>query len=124
MADATKVLGGRYEIVRPVGYGGMAEVFLAHDTVLDRDVAIKVLRDQFVSDKTFVEQFAREAKSIARLTDPNIINVYPLLKYIRQKMIAVTAMKPLLVIIYLAMFALSIMFIVVDNYNPFLYFRF
>lgn len=76
MADATKVLGGRYEIVRPVGYGGMAEVFLAHDTVLDRDVAIKVLRDQFVSDKTFVEQFAREAKSIARLTDPNIINVY------------------------------------------------
>lgn len=76
MADETKVLNGRYEIVRPIGYGGMAEVYLAHDTVLDRDVAIKILRDQFTSDKTFVEQFAREAKSVARLTDPNIINVY------------------------------------------------
>lgn len=71
-----KILGGRYEIIRPIGYGGMAEVYLAHDNVLERDVAVKILRDQYTSDKSFVAQFEREAKSIARLTDPNIINVY------------------------------------------------
>ena len=76
MSNDIKVLGGRYEIIRAIGYGGMAEVYLAHDTVLDRDVAIKVLRDQFTCDKNFVKQFEREAKSAARLTDPNIINVY------------------------------------------------
>lgn len=76
MSNDIKVLGGRYEIIRAIGYGGMAEVYLAHDTVLDRNVAIKVLRDQFNCDKSFVDQFEREAKSAARLTDANIINVY------------------------------------------------
>ncbi|MDO4178869.1 MAG: Stk1 family PASTA domain-containing Ser/Thr kinase [Phascolarctobacterium sp.] len=80
MANEQKVLGGRYEIIRAIGYGGMAEVYLAHDNVLDRDVAVKILRDQYISDKTFVNQFEREAKSVARLTDPNIINVYDVVR--------------------------------------------
>ena len=49
------ILNGRYKIIRPVGYGGMAEGFLAHDELLDRNVAIKMLRDQFLSDKELLE---------------------------------------------------------------------
>ncbi len=70
------ILNGRYEIIRPVGYGGMAEVFLAHDQLLDRNVAIKMLRDQFLEDKELLEQFQREARSAARLVHPYIINIY------------------------------------------------
>ena len=70
------ILNGRYEIIRPVGYGGMAEVFLAHDQLLDRNVAVKMLRDQFLEDKELLEQFSREAKSAARLVHPYIINIY------------------------------------------------
>ena len=70
------ILNGRYEIIRPVGYGGMAEVFLAHDQLLDRNVAVKMLRDQFLEDKELLEQFRREAKSAARLVHPYIINIY------------------------------------------------
>ena len=70
------ILNRRYEILRTIGQGGMAEVFLAHDILLDREVAIKVLRDQFVADKALVEQFRREAKSAAKLKHPYIINVY------------------------------------------------
>lgn len=70
------ILNGRYKIIRPVGYGGMAEVFLAHDELLDRNVAVKMLRDQFLSDKELLEQFQREAKSAARLVHPYIINIY------------------------------------------------
>ena len=70
------ILNGRYEIIRPVGYGGMAEVFLAYDQLLDRNVAVKMLRDQFLEDKELLEQFRREAKSAARLVHPYIINIY------------------------------------------------
>ena len=70
------ILNGRYKIIRPVGNGGMAEVFLAHDELLDRNVAVKMLRDQFLSDKELLEQFQREAKSAARLVHPYIINIY------------------------------------------------
>lgn len=70
------ILNNRYEIIRPVGSGGMAEVFLAHDNLLDRNVAVKMLRDQFLADKELLEQFRREAKSAARLIHPYIINVY------------------------------------------------
>lgn len=56
------ILNGRYEIIRPIGYGGMAEVFLAHDQLLDRNVAVKMLRDQFLEDNELLEQFRREAK--------------------------------------------------------------
>ena len=58
------ILNGRYEIIRPIGYGGMAEVFLAHDQLLDRNVAVKMLRDQFLEDNELLEQFRREAKSV------------------------------------------------------------
>ena len=74
--NSNTILNGRYQIIRPVGYGGMAEVFLAHDELLDRNVAIKMLRDQFLSDKELLEQFQREAKSAARLVHPYIINIY------------------------------------------------
>lgn len=70
------ILNDRYEIIRPVGSGGMAEVFLAHDNLLDRNVAVKMLRDQFLADKELLEQFRREAKSAARLIHPYIINIY------------------------------------------------
>lgn len=70
------ILNNRYEIIRPVGSGGMAEVFLAHDNLLDRNVAVKMLRDQFLEDKELLEQFRREAKSAARLIHPYIINIY------------------------------------------------
>lgn len=71
-----KILNNRYEIIRPIGFGGMAEVYLAQDKLLDRSVAIKRLREQFVSDQALLEQFRREAKSAARLIHPNIINIY------------------------------------------------
>ena len=70
------ILNGRYELIRPIGYGGMAEVFLAHDQLLDRNVAVKMLRHQFLEDKELLEQFQREAKSAARLVHPYIINIY------------------------------------------------
>lgn len=74
--DDKTILSGRYELIRPIGYGGMAEVFLAHDQLLDRDVAVKMLRNQFLEDKELLEQFRREAKSAARLVHPYIINIY------------------------------------------------
>jgi serine/threonine-protein kinase len=70
------ILNKRYEILRTIGQGGMAEVYLAHDILLDRDVAIKMLREQFAADKALLEQFRREAKSAARLEHPYIINIY------------------------------------------------
>ena len=70
------ILNKRYEILRTIGQGGMAEVYLAHDILLDRNVAIKMLRDQFAADKALLEQFGREAKSAARLEHPYIINIY------------------------------------------------
>ncbi len=74
--DNNTILNERYQIIRPIGYGGMAEVYLAHDQLLDRNVAVKRLRDQFLEDKELLEQFRREAKSAARLVHPYIINVY------------------------------------------------
>jgi eukaryotic-like serine/threonine-protein kinase len=54
----------------------MAKVYLAHDKILDRDVALKVLREQFADDEEFVERFKREAQSAAGLSHPNIVQVY------------------------------------------------
>ena len=69
-------IDGRYTIERPLGSGGMAEVSLAHDEVLDRDVALKVLRSQYAGDEEFYERFRREATSAAGLSHPNIVQVY------------------------------------------------
>ncbi len=70
------VLGGRYEIHRLLARGGMAEVFLARDSALDRPVAVKVLFAEFATDPAFVERFRREAQAAANLTHPNIVGVY------------------------------------------------
>ena len=70
------VVDNRYSIVRALGDGGMARVYLAHDEVLDRDVALKVLWEYFASDEEFVDRFKREARSAASLSHPNIVQVY------------------------------------------------
>ncbi|MCD8175491.1 MAG: Stk1 family PASTA domain-containing Ser/Thr kinase [Phascolarctobacterium sp.] len=70
------ILNSRYKIIRFVGGGGMGEVYLAHDMLLDRDVAIKMLRNQFMEDGELLEQFRREARSAARLRHSYIINIY------------------------------------------------
>lgn len=70
------VVDNRYELVEPLGSGGMANVYLAHDEVLDRHVAIKVLRDQYADDEEFVGRFRREAQSAARLSHPHIVQIY------------------------------------------------
>jgi eukaryotic-like serine/threonine-protein kinase len=75
MTEAT-LLGGRYEIREQLGVGGMAEVYRGRDTRLGRDVAVKVLRDEFVNDPTFIARFRREAQSAAALNHPNIVSVY------------------------------------------------
>jgi len=66
----------RYEVRGLVGSGGMAEVFLAHDEVLDRDVALKMLKDRYAENEEFVERFKREAQSAAALSHPNIVPIF------------------------------------------------
>jgi eukaryotic-like serine/threonine-protein kinase len=70
------LVNNRYSIIHALGGGGMAKVYLAHDEVLDRDVALKVLREQFAEDGEFVERFKREAQSAAALSHPNIVQIY------------------------------------------------
>jgi serine/threonine-protein kinase len=70
------VFSGRYELHRRIGRGGMAEVSLARDLLLDRPVAIKVLFPEFATDPSFVERFRREATAAANLNHPNIVGVY------------------------------------------------
>src|ERR1700710_2638145 len=70
------VLNDRYEIQQRVGRGGMADVFLARDLLLNRQVAIKVLFPEFATDPSFVERFRREAQAAANLNHPNIVGVY------------------------------------------------
>jgi eukaryotic-like serine/threonine-protein kinase len=67
---------GRYRIVRKLGTGGMANVYLAEDEVLGRRVAIKILDDRHAGDDQFVERFRREAKNAASLSHPNIVSIY------------------------------------------------
>src|SRR5207253_10924959 len=67
---------GRYRILRKLGTGGMANVYLAEDEVLGRRVAIKILNDRHAGDDQFVERFRREAKNAARLSHPNIVSIY------------------------------------------------
>jgi beta-lactam-binding protein with PASTA domain/tRNA A-37 threonylcarbamoyl transferase component Bud32 len=70
------VVNGRYELGRRIGRGGMAEVFVARDKLLDRPVAIKILFAEYAKDPLFVERFRREAMSAASLNHPNIVGVY------------------------------------------------
>src|SRR5919107_300604 len=71
-----QLVDNRYRLVRPLGSGGMADVFLAHDSILDRDVALKVMSTRYASDDEFVERFKREAQSAAALTHPNIVSIF------------------------------------------------
>ena len=73
---AERLLSGRYRVVRHVARGGMAEVYLGHDELLDRRVAIKVLIPERASDASFVERFRREAKAAAGLNHHNIVGVH------------------------------------------------
>ena len=78
MAKVSKgtVVDERYVIKEKLGVGGMADVWLAHDRELDRDVAIKMLHDRFAQDKEFVERFRREAQSAAGLQHPNVVSIF------------------------------------------------
>lgn len=69
-------INDRYQIIRTIGEGGMANVYLAHDTILDRDVAVKILRGDLADDEKFVRRFQREAISASSLSHPNIVEMY------------------------------------------------
>lgn len=69
-------INDRYQIVKTIGEGGMANVYLAYDTILDRNVAVKVLRGDLANDEKFVRRFQREALSASSLSNPNIVEVY------------------------------------------------
>ncbi len=71
-----QLVDNRYRIVKPLGAGGMAEVYLAHDNVLERDVALKVMSGRYADDEEFVERFKREAQSAAVLSHSNIVSIY------------------------------------------------
>ncbi|MGL5207578.1 MAG: Stk1 family PASTA domain-containing Ser/Thr kinase, partial [Acidaminococcaceae bacterium] len=71
-----KIIGNRYQILEAIGTGGMAEVYRAFDTFLNREVAVKILRAQYTDDEGFISRFRQEAQSAARLIHPNIVNVY------------------------------------------------
>jgi len=70
-----ELIVGRYELEELVGEGGMSSVYRAHDTVLERRVAIKILHEHFSRDPEYVERFRREARAIARLSHPNVVTV-------------------------------------------------
>lgn len=71
-----KILKGRYRIIKKIGSGGMADVYLGYDTVLERNVAIKIMHPQYASDESFVRRFKREAQAAANLNHPNIVAVF------------------------------------------------
>lgn len=71
-----RTLAKRYELLELIGGGGMADVYKAHDVLLDRAVAVKILHQQYANDEEFVAKFRREATSAAKLAHPNIVNIY------------------------------------------------
>lgn len=73
---SSKLLSNRYKIIAKIGVGGMAVIYKAYDTLLDRYVAIKVLKEEYVSNEQFLKKFKREAQAAAKLTHANIVNVF------------------------------------------------
>ena len=71
-----KIIGNRYEIIEKIGNGGMATVYKAKCHVLNRYVAIKVLRDEFTTEEEFIKRFNTEAQAAASLTHPNIVSIF------------------------------------------------
>ena len=97
-----KLLGNRYEMVEKIGNGGMATVYKAVDKVLKRNVAVKILRDEFTTDEEFIKRFEVEAQSAARLTHPNIVSIYDVgvegnLHYIVMELIQGKTLKEIIV---------------------------
>ena len=76
MVEKGQKINDRYEIIKSIGEGGMANVYLAYDTILDRRVAIKLLRGDLSNDEKFVRRFQREALSASSLSHPNIVEMY------------------------------------------------
>jgi len=69
------ILNGRYEIIEEIGNGGMAQVYKARCNVLNRMVAVKVLKEEFINDQDFIDKFKQESMSVAKLNHKNIVNV-------------------------------------------------
>ena len=76
MLELGTMLSGRYEVLKRVGSGGMADVYMAKDQKLNRNVAVKVLKSEYVEDEKFLKKFETEAQAVARLSHPNIVNIY------------------------------------------------
>jgi eukaryotic-like serine/threonine-protein kinase len=92
------VLGNRYEIIEKIGGGGMAMVYRAKCRLLNRYVAVKILRNEYTSDKDLVNKFKRESQAVASLSHPNIVNVYDVgevddLYYIVMEMVSGKTLK-------------------------------
>ena len=97
-----KILGGRYELIEKIGNGGMATVYRAKCHVLKRDVAVKILRDEFTTDEEFIKRFDIEAQAIACFTHPNIVSVYDVgqegnLHYIVMELVKGKTLKEIIV---------------------------
>ncbi|MEK7663148.1 MAG: protein kinase, partial [Actinomycetota bacterium] len=75
MPLSNKVISGRYQLTKLIGSGGMADVYVAHDSVLGRKVAIKVLNEELAANKKFSQRFKQEAKSASSMDHPNIVQV-------------------------------------------------
>ena len=71
-----KILDGRYEIKELIGIGGMADVYKAYDTTEEREVAVKILKDEYLTNEDFKRRFRNESKAIAVLSHPNIVKIY------------------------------------------------
>src|SRR3712207_6425525 len=70
-----ELLAGRYELLELVGTGGMSSVYRAHDSLLERDVALKILHPSHIADEETIERFRREARAVAQLSHPSIVTV-------------------------------------------------
>ena len=97
-----EILGNRYEIIKKIGEGGMARVYKAKDNLLNRYVAIKVLKSELNNDFDFVNKFDKEAKAAASLSHPNIVNVYDVgedeeIKYIVMELLEGTTLKDIII---------------------------
>ncbi|MCI8383897.1 MAG: Stk1 family PASTA domain-containing Ser/Thr kinase [Clostridia bacterium] len=97
-----KLLGNRYEMIEKIGNGGMSTVYKAIDKVLKRNVAVKILRDEFTTDEEFIKRFEAEAQSAARLADANIVSIYDVgvdgnLYYIVMELIQGKTLKEIIV---------------------------
>ena len=97
-----RLLGNRYEIIEKIGNGGMAMVYKARCHVLNRYVAVKILRDEFTTDDEFIKRFSVEAQSAASMTHPNIVSIYDVgreenLYYIVMELIKGKTLKEIIV---------------------------